>query len=284
MKESTFDAVVLDRDATTNVAHVNPTTITFNPRAGKSKLRDRQNSIALTTQKCKPRISALTIPVSRNQQSIVVENIRATHKTRRKEIRARINEFREVWRNGSDARLWEELVYCIFTAGASARMGFKAVDAVRPLLIDGDAREMTAALVAAGAHRFPVARPGYIVVTRSYLQEHCDMALRRKLESFADPVARRDWLAQEKQVKGLGYKEASHYLRNIGLSGYAILDKHVMNCLLELRVVDTAKPPATRRRYLEVEEKLRLFANDIGIDFDELDLVLWSMKTGEVLK
>ena len=68
------------------------------------------------------------------------------------------------------------------------------------------------------------------------------------------------------------------------MKGYAILDKHVMNCLADLEVVDTRKPPATRARYLETEEKLRRFARDIRIDFDELDLVLWSMKTGEVLK
>ncbi len=219
-----------------------------------------------------------------NRELIVIESIRATHKARKKEIRKRLDEFREVWRKGSDARLWEELVFCIFTAGASARMGFRAIEAIRPLLLDGQREDMTLALQRAGAHRFPVERPGYIVVTRSFLREHCDMGLRKKLRSFADPIERRDWLAQEKQVKGLGYKEASHFLRNVGLGGYAILDKHVMSCLMDLKVVDTAKPPGNRTRYLETEERLRLFARDIGIDFDELDLVLWSMKTGEVLK
>jgi len=219
-----------------------------------------------------------------NRQPVVVEDIRATYKARRKEIRARLDQFREVWRNGSDARLWEELVFCIFTAGASARMGFRAVEATRSLLLDGTCEAMTLALRNAGAHRFPVERPGYIVVTRSYLREHCDLALREKLKSFADPIERRDWLASEKQIKGLGYKEASHFLRNIGLMGHAILDKHVMNCLKDLKVVETPRPPATRARYLETEEKLRSFARDIRIDFDELDLVLWSMKTGEVLK
>jgi N-glycosylase/DNA lyase len=219
-----------------------------------------------------------------NRELVDIERIRATHRARKKEIRKRLNEFREVWRKGSDARLWEELVFCIFTAGASARMGFRAVEAIRPLLMEGKREDMTQALQRAGAHRFPVARPGYIVVTRSYLREHCDMALRQKLQSFPDPIERRDWLAQEKQIKGLGYKESSHFLRNIGLSGYAILDKHVMNCLMDLKVVETPKPPGNRTRYLEIEERLRTFARDIGIDFDELDLVLWSMKTGEVLK
>jgi N-glycosylase/DNA lyase len=219
-----------------------------------------------------------------NRELVVVESIRATHEARKKEIRKRLDEFREVGRRGSDARLWEELVFCIFTAGASARMGLRSIEAIRPLLMEGEREEMTLALKHAGAHRFPVERPGYIVITRSYLREHCNMALRKKLESFADPIERRDWLAQEKQVKGLGYKEASHFLRNVGFSGYAILDKHVMNCLNDLKVVDTPKPPGTRARYLDTEERLKFFAREIGIDFDELDLVLWSMKTGEVLK
>jgi len=143
---------------------------------------------------------------------------------------------------------------------------------------------MTQALKNAGAHRFPVERPGYIVITRSYLREHCDLELREKLKSFSDPIERRDWLAREKRVKGLGYKESSHFLRNIGLTGYAILDKHVMSCLTDLGVVETPKPPSSRARYLEIEERLRVFAREIRINFDELDLVLWSMKTGEVLK
>ena len=220
----------------------------------------------------------------RNQEPVTVERVVATHRARRKEIRKRLGEFDDVWRKGSDARLWEELAYCIFTAGASARMGLDSVEAVRTLLLDGEAEAMTAALKQAGAHRFPVARPQYIVVTRNYFRANCGMALRKRLRSFRDPFARRDWLAQEKQVKGLGYKESSHFLRNIGVKGHAILDKHVMRCLAEVGVIDSAKPPQTRRKYLEYEQELIRFAKDIRVDFDELDLVLWSMKTGEILK
>ncbi len=226
----------------------------------------------------------LTSTVQRNQEPVTVEKVVATHRARRKEIRKRLREFEDVWRKGSDARLWEELAYCIFTAGASARMGLNSVEAVRSLLLDGDSDAMTVALKSAGAHRFPIARPRYIVSTRNYFHSDCGMALRKRLRSFKDPFERRDWLAQEKQVKGLGYKEASHFLRNIGVKGHAILDKHVMRCLAEVGVIDSAKPPSTRRKYLEVEQQLIRFARDIGVDFDELDLVLWSMKTGEVLK
>ena len=208
----------------------------------------------------------------------------ATHRERRTEIRARLAEFAAVGRAGSDARLWEELVFCIFTAGASARMGLRSIEAVRSLLLEGSAEEMTRALQSAGAHRFPIARPGYVVVTRNYLRQHCDMKLRESLLSFSNPIERRDWLANERGIKGLGYKEASHFLRNVGLQGYAILDKHVLRCLTDLGVIDSPRPPTTRLRYLAMEERLRQFARDERINFDELDLVLWSMKTGEVLK
>jgi N-glycosylase/DNA lyase len=215
---------------------------------------------------------------------VTIESVRATHEARRREIAARLAEFRDVWRTGDDARLWEELVYCIFTAGASARMGLKAIEAIRPLLFEGSREEMTEVLLQARAHRYPVARPGYVVTTRDYLQQDCRMRLRERLNSFTDPLARRDWLASERRIKGLGYKEASHFLRNIGLSGYAILDKHILRSLAEMGVIDSPQPPSTRARYLKTEERLRQFAQDVRIDFDELDLVLWSMKTGEILK
>jgi N-glycosylase/DNA lyase len=222
--------------------------------------------------------------VQRDHQLVTVEAIRATHKARQRDIKVRLAEFREVWRIGSDSRLWEELAFCIFTAGASARMGLKSIEAIRPLLDQGRRDQMTRALKKAGAHRFPVARPGYIVETRHYLRKHFGMEIRQALDSFGDAIERRDWLASNKRIKGLGYKEASHFLRNIGFCGHAILDKHVVRCLSDLGLVQTAKPPTTKKGYLELEDSLKRFAREIAIDFDELDLVLWSMKTGEILK
>ncbi|HWS88205.1 MAG TPA: N-glycosylase/DNA lyase [Pyrinomonadaceae bacterium] len=218
----------------------------------------------------------------REREPVTVERIRAAHRARREEIRARLREFEEVWRTADDARLWEEMVFCIFTAGASARMGLGSIEAVRPLLARGTHEELTLALL--GRHRYPNSRSGYIVVTREYLEGDCRMRLRERLSSFKDPVERRDWLARERGIKGLGYKESSHFLRNVGLRGYAILDKHILRCLSEVGVIDSPQPPATRARYLATEQRLRDFARDVSIDFDELDLVLWSMKTGEILK
>ena len=40
----------------------------------------------------------------------------------------------------------------------------------------------------------------------------------------------------------------------------------------------------TRRRYLEIEEKMRNFAERMKIPLEELDLLFWSFETGRVLK
>ena len=112
----------------------------------------------------------------------------------------------------------------------------------------------------------------------------CGMRLRKLLDSFEHPEARRDFLALNKSVKGVGYKEASHFLRNVGFPGYAILDKHILNSLREMGVISERIRPTGRAGYLAIERRLRQFADDIGIDMDHLDLLLWSRKTGEILK
>jgi N-glycosylase/DNA lyase len=220
--------------------------------------------------------------VKKEQEPLTIEKIKRAHRKRRDEIRARLQEFEVVWKRGDDRRLWEEMVFCFFTGGCSARMGLRSIEAVRPLLLDGTHEELMNALV--GRHRYPRARAGYIVASREFLREHCDLKLRKKLLSFENPLERRDWLVREKGIKGLGYKEASHFLRNIGLKGYGILDKHILRSLAELKIINDPKPPNTRQKYLTVEDKLKNLALLSEIDFDELDLVLWSMKTGEILK
>ena len=218
----------------------------------------------------------------RTDEPITLDLVRSIHSARREAIRARLAEFREVWQQQSNELLWEELVFCIFTAGASARMGLRSVETVRTLLKTGTHAELAARLQ--GVHRYPRARAGYIVETRNYLTRECNMDLQTRLESFSDLLARRDWLAKERGIKGLGYKEASHYLRNIGYRGYAILDKHILRSLYELKVIESPQPPPTRAKYLATEARMRAFAEIAEIDFDELDLVLWSIRTGEILK
>ena len=220
--------------------------------------------------------------MKKNQEPVTFERIKETHKRRRREIKERLNEFRDLWKNASNERLFEEMVYCFYTGGCSAKMGLKSVEVSRPHLLAGSHEDVMNSLV--GSHRYPRARARYVIESRTFLEEHCGLRIREVLEAFSDPLERRDWLVKEKGIKGLGYKEASHFLRNIGLPGYGILDKHVLRCLADLKIISEPKPPNTRLKYLTIENKLRKVADQINIDFDEMDLVLWSMKTGEILK
>ena len=87
-----------------------------------------------------------------------------------------------------------------------------------------------------------------------------------------------------KNVTGIGMKEASHFLRNIGGRGLAIIDRHLISNMLEFEVLTEEPKLGSVVNYEAVESKLERFANSIGIDMDELDLVFWSIKTGVVLK
>jgi N-glycosylase/DNA lyase len=215
--------------------------------------------------------------------SIMIDELRKTYLEKRETIRARLAEFEAVLLEGDDQRLFEELVYCIFTAGASARMGMNSVERVRPHLLKAGRRRLTRLLL--GAHRYPNARSEYVIHTRNFLRRDCGLRLGERLDSFGDDMeARRDFFAKNPGVKGIGYKEASHYLRNIGYRGYAILDKHILRTLCEIGVIDSPNPPGTKKKYLAVEDRMRKFAEDIKINFDELDLLFWSNKTGVILK
>jgi N-glycosylase/DNA lyase len=216
------------------------------------------------------------------KEPVTVASLLASYQQKRPAILARLAEFSQIYEKADDLQLFEELVFCIFTAGASARMGLKCIERVRPLLIKGSEEEIYRAIE--GAHLYPRDRARYIVHTRDYLNREINLEMRARLESFPDRESRRDFWAANPGVKGIGYKEASHFLRNIGYRGYGILDKHILRSLNELGVIDSPKPPTTKKKYLEIERLMQNFAAEIGIDFDELDLLLWSNKTGEILK
>src|SRR5438445_10756870 len=109
------------------------------------------------------------------------------------------------------------------------------------------------------------------------------MELKSQISSFYNPFKLREWLVEN--VKGFGYQEASHFLRNIGLGeGFAILDRHILRNLNRLGVIPEIPPTITKKRYLEIEEKLRRFAAEIGIPFADRELLVWSRETGWIFK
>ena len=226
-----------------------------------------------------------------------VEKLKEEHDNKKARIKERLSQFEKFfnepyswfYRNGElallpvdikdDHRLFEELAFCIFTANASAEDGLEEVDKVRNVLITGNVDDMTRRLE---NYRFNKKRPQYIVHTREHLKNHINFELKKKISLLKNINERRDFFV--KNVKGFGMKEASHFLRNIGFKGYAILDKHIINSLYEFEVLKTNEKPKNNKDYLEIEQKFIDFSENVGIDMDELDLLLWSRKNGRILK
>ena len=192
-------------------------------------------------------------------------------------VEGRVAEFLEV--NGMDSYAWfEELVYCLLTAYSSARLGQLCVDALCDCgaLLEGPLEAVVETLRIQG-HRFYNKRAEYIVEARRLVP-----TLKATIQGFGETGEARAWLV--KNVKGLGWKEASHFLRNVGYLDVAIIDRHILSNLREYGVIPDDKNELTKRRYLEYEAILQRMAADLDMSLGEMDLYLWYRKTGEVLK
>lgn len=207
--------------------------------------------------------------------------LRASYEEKKGMIRSRLHEFKEVFERGDDRRIFEELTFCILTSAVGPRIGLKALDAIKDALIDGGEGEVYVRLK--DEHKYPE-RAVYIVHTRDYLKKEYNFEIKRLILSYENPIDRRDFFASNRNIKGIGYLQASHFLRNVGFFGYALLDKNVLRSLYEFGVIENMKPPTTRNKYIGTENRMKQFADSIGIGVDELDLLLWSERTGHIPK
>ena len=211
----------------------------------------------------------------------VIEELKALYAEKEDDIRDRIQEFEYARESADDTRILEELCFCILTSAVGPKIGMKSLHAIQDILTTGSEQEILERLK--GVHKYPE-KAAYIVHTVNYLQNDYDLKLRELVDSFDDPDERRDFFALNKKIKGLGLTQASHFLRNIGFKGYAVLDRNVVGMLHKLGVIESDKPPTSKKRYLETEAKMQNFAEELGMEIEELDMLLWSMKRGYIPK
>jgi N-glycosylase/DNA lyase len=192
-------------------------------------------------------------------------------------VENRIAEFLAVKEMGAE-KWFEELTYCLLTAYSSARIGQLCVDALCDdnTLLRGDLDQVVETLRTQG-HRFAEKRAEYIVTARKLAP-----TLKETIQGFRDVSAAREWLA--KNVKGLGMKESSHFLRNVGYLDVAIIDRHIISNMVDHGILEERPKSITKRRYLEYERILAEVARRVGMALGEMDLYLWYRKTGKVLK
>lgn len=184
-------------------------------------------------------------------------------------VKKRLSEFKALGRSND---WFSELCFCILTANSKARTALSIQEKLGSKGFCSLPEKELAATIRGHKHRFHNTKAGYICEARKY------RGIKKILEKEKDP---REWLV--KNVKGLGWKEASHFLRNVGFTDYAILDRHILDLMQRDGI---ARKPKTlgRKSYLAIEQKLRKVADKVGMSLAELDLYMWYLKTGEVLK
>lgn len=206
-----------------------------------------------------------------NQVKRVIKNERVG-----KLVKKRIKEFEKTGKS-PEKRIFSELCFCILTANFNAERAVKIQEKLEKDFMVLSEKELAKNLKKLG-HRYPNARAKYIVEAREKLSELMEI-LHDESKSV---IEKREWLI--KNIKGLGYKEASHFLRNIGYKNLAIIDFHILDLLVKNRLLKEKPKTLTKRKYLEIENILRKLAEKLCITPAELDLYLWYLETGKIVK
>lgn len=184
----------------------------------------------------------------------------------KKLVNKRMHEFEKIPRDFES--LFRELCFCILTAGTSAELGIKTINHLGNTILDGSEKEIQKKLKE--VYRFHTLRANYLHKARDSF----------KKINLNDKDTR---LKLVQNVKGLGMKEASHFLRNIGFKDYAIIDFHIVDILANYGLIEKPKT-MTPKKYIEIEDVLRELSKKTNTSLGELDLYLWYNETGKVLK
>lgn len=210
-----------------------------------------------------------------------LKGLLAEYRRKKPIIKKRLREFRRILK-GSERAIFEELCFCILTPQSKALNCDRAVKelARRGLIHAGGANGIKNVL--RRLVRFHNNKAAYIVGAREAFRGAGCATLKGLLRAHS-PFDAREWLVEN--IKGLGYKEASHFLRNIGLGrDLAILDRHILKNLRRYGAISRIPPSLGRRAYLGIEEEMRRFCGRINIPLEELDLLFWSRETGAIFK
>ena len=198
-----------------------------------------------------------------------LNQLKKEYNRKKKEIQDKLKEFKQIPKKQYQL----ELFFCLLTPQSQAKKCWEAVVQLKKCNSKQDIESCLKPKT-----RFYKNKTKYIISTLKNWPK-----ISEKIQQTQNPLILRNWLVEN--VKGLGMKEASHFLRNIGKSQnkVAILDRHILRNLQKLRVIKKI-PPLPEKKYLEIEKKFKSFASKIRISIDELDLLFWSKETGSIFK
>ena len=156
-----------------------------------------------------------------------MENLQEIYSEKKNEIRARLEDFRNLKKED-----WKkEFVFCLLTPQSNAQRCWAAVAEIFSLS-EIDEEKVKDILIR--KTRFHNTKAKRVIEGLKFWNE-----ISGKLDGEA--VELRNWLAEN--VNGYGLKEAGHFLRNIGKSDnkIAILDRHILRNLKKFGAIKDEK-------------------------------------------
>ncbi len=187
-------------------------------------------------------------------------------------VNKRIRDFKKLRSKGND--FWfSELCFCILTANSKAETALNIQLELGSNGFLNKPHHEIIKCIKKNKHRFHNTKSGYIVEARKYKK------IKNILKRESDP---RELLVRT--VRGIGWKEGSHFLRNVGYTCYAILDRHILTLLFDYNLIDKKPETLNKKTYFQIEEIFRNLAKRLNLTCAELDLYMWYMQTGRVLK
>ncbi|GAB6887197.1 N-glycosylase/DNA lyase [Desulfothermus okinawensis JCM 13304] len=211
-----------------------------------------------------------------------MDKLRGVYLEIKKQIKERLSEFKNIYISGSDEDILYELLFCLLTPQSKAKTCWSSIENLKKIDIIYKPSYETI-LEKLNGVRFKYKKAKYIEeAIKKFSQDH-KIVIKKTLDKIGTPREIRTYLVKE--IKGLGMKEASHFLRNIGKGDdLCILDRHILKNLKKYRVIEDIPRTMSNKKYIEIEEKMKEFSKKITIPLDHLDLVLWYMEAGEVFK
>lgn len=207
------------------------------------------------------------------------KHLQNVHTEQRDAIAARLDQFAAIWQRGDECELLKELLFCILTPQSSAHGCWETIESLEEcgMLENGTEEELAPLIFKA---RFKNRKASYLVSAR---ERFSGGGLRNMIDSFASEQEARRWFAET--IQGIGYKEASHFLRNIGKgSSLAILDRHILRSLVKAGAIEKEPTSLGPKKYCEIEHHMQLLSRELSIPMDHLDLVLWYDAKQEIFK
>ena len=211
-----------------------------------------------------------------------IKELKELYSSIENEINKRIEEFKHVWEHGNEFDVFRELVFCILTPQSKAVMADRIIRNLKKknLFFTDDQVLLSEEL---NLVRFKNHKASYIIEARKYLTDDNGKIRIKNRINPEDLAATREWIVSN--IKGIGFKEASHFLRNIGfVETLAILDRHILKNLKLLDVIDEIPKTISKQKYYEIEKKLTGFSKKVGIPVGHFDFVLWFKETGFIFK